>query len=239
MTSPPAFQVQARPCSSCKVQSSFCPLPDDLRGVFESLKTSACYGKGTTLFNESDPCHSVFMVCQGNIKLVTGSTEGKVLLLRFVRPGEFLGLAEAVLGQRVYESSAIAAEPSVVAVIPREIFVRFVASYSAVSLRVIFALSEQYKAAQREAKFLAFGETSTARLAHLMIDWLNERGMEVTNGAAISAEITHTELAQLIGSTRETVTRVLADLDHRGIIERRSDEIVIRSADELTRIAAH
>jgi CRP/FNR family transcriptional regulator len=221
------------------VESSFCPLPDDLRAVFESLKTSACYGKGTTIFLESDPCHSVFMVCQGSIKLVTGSTEGKVLLLRFVRPGEFLGLAEALLGQSVYESSAIAAESSVVAVVPRETFVRFVASYSAASLRVIFALSEQYKAAQREAKFLAFGETSTSRLAHLLLDWLAERGQELSDGVSVPAPVTHTELAQLIGSTRETVTRVLADLDHRGIIERRSDEIVIRSAGELTRIAAH
>lgn len=239
MSLPPAPRVHPHSCGACTVQRSFCPLPEDLRAVFESVKTSAAYRKGEVAFHESDLCHSVFVVCEGRMKLVTASNEGKVLLLRFAGPGELLGLAEAVLGEAPYECSAIAAEPSLLAIIPRETFVKFVASYPEAGHRLILALSEQYKSAQRETKFFAFGETSTARLARLLLDWLAERGEAAVDGVRIQSHVTQTELAQSIGSTRETVTRILGRLDHRGIIERRPGEIVIRSAEEMARLAAY
>ena len=120
MFPPPASRVHPYSCAACTVQRSFCPLPEDLRVVFERLKTSAAYGKGEVVFHETDACHSVFVVCEGSIKLLTASSQGKVLLLRFAGPGELLGLAEAVQGHAPYECSAIAAEPSIVAIIPRD-----------------------------------------------------------------------------------------------------------------------
>lgn len=239
MSPPPASRAHPHSCSACTVHQSFCPLPEHLRVVFQSLKTSAAYGKGEVAFCESDSCHSVFVVCEGSMKLVTASSEGKVLLLRFAGPGELLGVAEAMLGDAPYECSAIAAEPSVLAIIPRETFVRFVASYAEACVRLTVALSEQYKTAQREAKFLAFGENSTARLARLLLDRSAEREEAAAHGVRIPSHVTHTELAQSIGSTRETVTRILGSLNHLGIIERMPDEIVIRSAEELTRLAAY
>jgi CRP/FNR family transcriptional regulator len=203
------------------------------------LKTSAAYKKGETVFREAETCHSVFVVCEGSMKLLTASREGKVLLLGFARPGQVLGLAEAVRDRAPYEFSAIAAEPAIVAIIPRERFVKFAAAYPEASLRLVRSLSEQYKMAQQETKFLAFGETSTARFAHLLLDWSAQRGETAADGIHVASHVTHAELAQSIGSTRETITRILGDLDHRGIIERRAEEIVIRSADELTRLAAY
>jgi CRP/FNR family transcriptional regulator len=218
-------------CSACLVQRSFCPLPEDLQAVFEPLKTTGSYRKGDVAFHESDPCHSVFIVCAGSAKLITAASQGKVLLLRFARPGDLLGIAEAVTG-RPYDCSAIAAEPTVLAQIPRDTFMRLVVSHPAVAWRLTVALSEQYRFAQRETKFLAFGETSTARLARLLLDWSAERGNP------IQSHLTHAELAESIGSTRETVTRILGALSHRGIVERTHDAIVIHRAQELTRLAA-
>jgi len=215
-------------------------LPEDLGAVFDSLKTSAAYRKGEVVFQETDPCDHVFVVCEGALKLVTASSEGKVLLLRCAGPGEILGVAEAVLGEHApYECSAIAAERSVVAIVPRETFMRFVRFYPEACVRMTVALSEQYRASQREERFLAFGGTSTARLIHLLLGWSAERGDVLADGVRIPSHFTQTELAQSIGSTRETVTRILGDLDRRGIMERTPDEIVIRSAEEMVRLAAH
>lgn len=221
----------SHPCGACSVQRSFCTLPDDLRAVFEPLKTTGTYRKGEVAFHESDSCHSVFIVCAGSVKLITAASQGKVLLLRFARPGEILGIAEAVTA-RPYDCSAIAAEPSVLAHIPREVFMRLVGTYPALACRLTVALSEQYRLAQRETKFLAFGETSTARLARLLLDWSAERGNP------IQAHLTHAELAESIGSTRETVTRILGALSHEGILERTPDAIVIRREQDLSRLAA-
>lgn len=236
MSRPPASQVQPHPCSACSVQRSFCSLSDDLRVVFDSLKTSAVYSRGKVAFHEGDPSHRVFIVCEGSMKLVTSSTEGKVLLLRFAGPGQLLGISEAVLGNASYQCSAIAAEPSVVASVPRDTFVRFVTSYPEACLRLTYSLSEQYKLAQRETKFLAFGGTSTSRLAHLLLEQASEHGEAVQADIHIPSHVTHSEIAQSIGATRETVTRILGNLNHNGILERTSNEIVIHSAYELARL---
>lgn len=78
------------------------------------------------------------------MKLVTASSEGRVLLLRFARPGEMLALAEAVLGPGPYGCSAVVAEPSLLAVIPRDTFIRFISSFPEACLALTLALSKQY-----------------------------------------------------------------------------------------------
>jgi CRP-like cAMP-binding protein len=173
------------------------------------------------------------------MKLVTSSSEGRILLLRFTAPGEVLGLTESVLGQSSYLCTAIAAEATTVANIPRDTFIRFVTSYPEACLRLTTALSEQYKSAQRETKFLAFGGTSTSRLAHLLLEQAAEYGETAADGIHIPSHVTHSELAQSIGATRETVTRILGDLNQRGILERTDGAIIIRSPDELTRIGTY
>ncbi len=230
--------VQLPTCSTCTVHRSFCTLPDEIRSVFEDLKTSAVYKRGEAAFHEGEACHGVVVVCNGSMKLVTASSEGRVLLLRFAGAGEILGIAEALRGAP-YECSAIAAEPSVLAIVPRATFIRFIGTYADACVRLTVALSEQYRTAQRETRFLAFGETSTARLARLLLDWSAERG-EVGRGLVrIPSHVTHNELAQSIGSTRETVTRILSDLHHRGIVERTENEIVIHGTNELARLGAY
>lgn len=236
MTRPPASRVHPHPCSACSVQRSFCSLSDNLRVVFDGLKTSAAYSRGEVVFHEANPCHRVFVVCTGSMKLVTSSSEGKVLLLRFAGPGELLGISEAVLGNSSYQCSAIAAEPSVLAIIPRDTFVRFVTSYPEACLHLTYALSEQYKSAQRETKFLAFGGTSTSRVAHLLLEEASAHGKAVEADIHVPSHVTHSEIAQSIGSTRETVTRILGNLNHSGIIERTANEIVIHNAYELARL---
>jgi len=231
--------MPSQPCTTCSAQRSFCSLPRELHAVFESLKTSVTFAKGEAAFHEADPCHSVFVVCAGSMKLVASSSEGKVLLLRFAGPGTLLGLAEAMLERRPYQCSAIAAEASALSVIPAETFVRFVTTYPEACLRLTVALSEHYKVAQRETKFLAMGGSSAARLAHLLLEEASAHGILAEDGIHIPLHITHSEIGQSIGTTRETVTRILGELDHSGLIERTADAIIIHGTEELTRLAAY
>lgn len=221
-----------RPCSTCSVQSSFCPLPDPVRATFDALKTSASVAAHTTLFEEGEPCDHVVVVCSGRVKLLAGSENGRVLLLRLVEPGEILGAAEAVL-HAGYECSAVALEPSVIALLPRETFVRFMASSTHAACRVNVALSDQYRRAQREERFFAFGDTSMGRLAQLLVEWSAQHGRSFDDGVHIPLQVTHGDLAHAIGATRETVTRLLSELHHTGVVERTRDEIVVHRIDTL------
>lgn len=235
---PPVPRVRPHSCSTCPLHRSFCHFPEKIRAAFDGLKTTVAYRKGEVVFDEGDRCHSVFAVCEGRVKLVTASSEGRVLLLRFALPGEMLALAEAVLGPGPYGCSAVAAVPSILAVVPRDTFLRFINSYPEACVALTVALSEQYKFAQRETKFIGMGETSTVRLAHLLLEWSGERGTAAADGVHIPLHVTHGDLAQAIGSTRETVTRILGNLTRDRLIERRDDEIVILHADELSRLCA-
>lgn len=236
MPLPPVSRVRPPSCGTCPLHQSFCHFPEKLREAFDGLKTTVAYRKGEVVFDEGDRCHSVFAVCEGEVKLLTASSGGRVLLLRFAQPGEMLALAEAVVG-RGYECSAVAAEPSILAVIPRETFIRFISSYPEACLSLTVALSRQYELAQRETKFLGMGDTSTVRLAHVLLEW-SGAGSSAADGLRIPLHVTHGDLAQAIGSTRETVTRVLGNLTHSGIIERTAEGIVIVRADELELLSA-
>ena len=236
MSNPPNPRVRPHSCSTCPLHRSFCGFPDELRLAFEGLKTTVSYHKNEVIFDEATRCHSVFAVCEGNAKLVTTSREGRVLLLRMVGPGLMLGLAEAVLDVP-YGSAAIAVESSILAVIPRDTFIRFISSHAEACMRLTTALSEQYRFAQREEKFLGFGELSTVRLARLLLEWGEERGEVTEEGVHIPLQMSHTDFAQAIGATRETVTRILGNLSHDGLIERRSNGLVILRRDELALLA--
>jgi len=238
MSLPPVSRVRPHSCSTCPLHQTFCHFPEKLREAFDGLKTTVTYRKGEVIFHEGDRCHSVFAICEGSAKLVTGSSEGRTLLLRFAQPGEMLALAEAVLGPTPYECSAICAEPSILAVIPRETFIRFISSYPAACVALTVALSKQYKFAQRETKFLGMGDTSTARLAHVLLEWSSERGTAAADGLRLPVHVTHADLAQAIGATRETVTRILGNLTHSGLVERRADGIVILHPVELALLGA-
>ena len=228
-------RASSHPCADCEVVETYSLCPDGLRGVFDTLKTSAVYRKGEAIFHEGDPSHSAYIVCAGTVKLITASAEGRVLLLRFAGPGEILGLAD-IVRQSPYSCTAIASERAVLGAVPSETFLRFVRSYPEAGLRLTEVLSAQYKAAQRETRFLAFGGTSVARLAHLLLEWAAEHGVADANGVRIPSHATQTELAQAIGATRETVTRVLGQLIRDGVLERRPDSIFIRNSDELARL---
>lgn len=236
MALPPVSRARPQSCSTCALQQPFCHFPDELRVAFDSLKTTTAYWKGETIFHEADRCRNVFAVCEGSVKLIATSSEGRVLLLRFVQPGEMLGLAEAVLGETPYECSAVAAENSILAVIPRQAFLRFIGSYPDACLGLTIALSAQYKLAQRETKFLGLGDTSTVRLARLLLEWSAEHGVPSGDGVHIPLHVTHGDLAQAIGATRETVTRVLGQLSRAGVVERRDNAIVVLHPAELASI---
>lgn len=230
-------RVRPYSCNTCPLHRSFCDFPEELRETFDGLKTTVAYRRNEVIFDEGAPCHSVFSICEGNAKLLATSKEGRVLLMRVAGPGEMLGLAEAVL-HAPYETSAVAVESSILAVIPRETFLRFISSYPEACVKLTVALSEQYRHAQREEKFLGFGEPATTRLARLLLEWAAERGEVTEDGIYIPLHMSHSDLAQAIGVTRETVTRVLGSLVHGGLIERRADETVILRRDALALLAA-
>ena len=207
-------------CLACKMRAEhiFCNLSSNTLQSFESIKYSTTFPKGAVLFVEGQVPRGIFVLCKGRVKLSLGAANGKTMILRIVESGEVLGLSSAVSGQPC-EVTAETLDPCQVTFVKRDGFLRFLKQHGDACLRVAEQLSDKYNTACREVRAIGLSHSAGEKLAMLLLDW------EVKDGQAPKAEprrkmaLTHEEIAQMIGTSRETVTRLLADFKRRQIVE--------------------
>ncbi len=225
-------------CLTCKMRAEhiFCDLPAAALQSFENIKYATAYPKGAVLFVEGQSPRGIFVLCKGRVKLSICSTDGKTLILKIAEPGEVLGLSASVSG-KPYELTAETADPCQVNFVKREDFLRFLREHSDACLRVAEQLSDKYNSACREIRSLGLSHSAGEKLAKLLLEW------SVKNGEASKAEprvklaLTHEEIAQMIGTSRETVTRLFADLKKRQIVQAKGSTLLIRNKTALKAMA--
>ncbi len=232
MRTPYNLDVQNH-CTTCTHRrvGAFCNMAPDTLTTLDTLKFTSFYPKGSLLFVEGEQPRGVFILCSGRAKLTTSSSEGKMLIVEIVEPGGILGVSATVLGT-TYEVSAETIEPAQVNFIKREDFLRFLEMSSEACMHTAQQLSEKYQSAQREIRSLGLSQTTSEKLAKLLLDWC-ERGDETSKGVRLNVLLTHEEISQMIGSTRETVTRLLSDFRRRKIIEVKGSTFVVPKTSEL------
>lgn len=226
-------------CAECTVRHErmFCDLSPEALKVLDSIKFTGIYPKGSMLFVEGEQPRGVFFLCSGRAKLTTSSSEGKTLIVKVAEVGEVLGASATILG-KPYEVSAETIEPSQLNFIKRDDFVRFLQSHPEVCMHTAQQLSEKYQSAQRDLRSLGLSQTTSVKLARLLLDWADTRGEATPKGTRITLLLTHEEAAQMIGTTRETVTRILSAFKRRGLIEVKGSSLFIlerRQMEEISR----
>jgi CRP/FNR family transcriptional regulator len=205
--------------------------------ALDTVKFTSLYPKGSLLFVEGEQPRGIFILCSGRVKLTTSSTEGKMLIVKIAEPGEVLGASATILG-KTYEVSAETIEPSQLNFIKREDFLKFLNTYADACMHTAQQLSEKYHAAQREIRSLGLAQTTGEKLAKLLLDWC-DRGGEITpKGIRFKVLLTHEEIAQMIGTTRETVTRLLSDFKRRKIIDVKGSTVFVMQQDDLRRMVS-
>ncbi len=221
-------------CSECDVRAgrTFCNLAPETLAELDTIKFTGIYPKGSLLFVEGEQPRGVFLLCAGRVKLTTSSSEGKTLIVKIAEVGEVLGASATILG-KAYEVSAETIEPSQLNFIKRDDFVRFLSSHVDVCMHTAQQLSEKYQSAQREIRSLGLSQTTSEKLARLLLDWCNKNGEQTTRGIRLSVLLTHEEVAQMIGTTRETVTRIFSDFKKRQIIEVKGSNIFVLAKPKL------
>lgn len=221
-------------CASCKLRNErvFCNLGEGEIKQLDAIKFTSAYPKGSVLFVEQQEPRGVFIVCSGRVKLTTSSSEGKTLILRIAEPGEVLGLSATILNQP-YEVTAETLEPCQINVVRREDFARFMSGSPDVCMKTAQALSVKYHDAQKEIRALGLSQSASERLARVLLDWCAESGVESGTGIRLKVLLTHGEIAQLVGTTRETVTRLLSDLRKRGVIDVKGSTLIVLRKSEL------
>lgn len=214
-------------CQSCKLNKSsfFCRLTPKAMKDFDSVKSSTVYPEGAVLFLEKQDARGVFVICHGEVKLTISSSEGKTLILRIAKAGEILGLM-AVLSGITYEMTAETIHPSQIAFVRRDDFVRFLARHAEAYEGVVRQLSSNYHRVCEQLRTVGLSASAPERLARLLLEWSS--GAEETQlGTRIKLPLTHEEIAECIGSCRETVTRTLSDFKSKRLVTLKGSTLCI------------
>jgi CRP/FNR family transcriptional regulator len=176
-----------------------------------------------------------FVLCSGKVKLSTTSREGKVLILKIVDPGEVIGLSAVISGE-AYEITAETLEPCLVNFVDRDGLLRLMERSGELGLRSAQAVSREFQYAYREIHELVLARSSSGKLARLLLSWMNGAEKE-SREVRIHAPVTHEEMAQRIGSSRETVTRLLSELKKKNLITLDGTTLIIRNRTALEAMA--
>lgn len=223
-------------CLSCphREERLFCNLPEAATKALVAITSSAAYPKGATLFVEGQPARGVFILCNGRVKLSTSSADGKTLILRIAEPGEVLGLPASVTGT-CYELTADVIEPAQANFIPRNDFLNFLKENGEAALRVAQQLGETYHSAISEMRTIGLSHSAGEKLARFLLEWASNYP-EDKGQVRIKLTLTHEEIAQMIGSSRETVTRLLADFRKKQLLQVTGSTLLIKNKAALESI---
>jgi len=221
-------------CTECTVRAErlFCNMSASSISAVDSIKFTGVYPKGSLLFVEGEMPRGIFILCSGRAKLTTSSTEGKTLIVKIAEPGEVLGASATILG-KPYEVSAETIEPAQLNFIKRDDFLKLLGANAEACMHTAQQLSEKYHSAQREIRSLGLSQTTSEKLAKLLLDWCARGGEETAKGIRLKVLLTHEEIAQMIGTTRETVTRLLSDFKRKKIIDVKGSSVFVMEKASL------
>ena len=225
-------------CEDCGMRKgyTFCGMSNDDLQAFESLTHSIAYAEDTVLFAEGQLPRGVFVLCRGRVKLSLCSRSGKTLIMKVVEPGEILGLSAAIRGNP-YPVTAETLDPSQLKFVRRDDFLLFLREHSEACLRVAQQLGEKYMSACREMRTLALSHSANAKLAKLLLEWSARNNDTDETNCRMTLSLTHEEIAQMIGMSRETVTRTFGELKKLQILRGKGATILIRNKAALRKIA--
>ena len=237
MLSPYGMEI-VESCITCKLRTDriFCDLPPTALQAFENIKYATAYPQGAVLFVEGQMPRGIFVLCKGTVKLSINSPSGRTVIVKLAEAGEVLGLSATISG-KAYEVTAETIDPCQVNYVKRDDFLHFLKDDVEACFKVSEQLSEKYHTACEEAGALGLSHSAAEKLARLLLEWSMKNGEASKVEPRLKLRLTHEEIAQMIGTSRETVTRLFAELKKRQILQAKGSTLVIRNTAALREIA--
>jgi CRP/FNR family transcriptional regulator, cyclic AMP receptor protein len=223
-------------CLTCPVREEhlFCNLPGPALQKLNEIKSTAVYPKSAVLFIEGQQPRGVFVLCAGKVKLSTSSSEGKTLITKISDAGDVLGL-NATVSNHPYEVTAEMIEPGQANFIPRDALLRFLREHGEVALRVAEQLSRNYYTAYEEIRTLGLTSSPAEKFAKLLLSWCPPK-QESNGQPQVRLTLTHEEIAEMIGTTRETVSRLFSDFKKKQLLQLKGSSLTIRNRGALEKL---
>ncbi|MGH9495269.1 MAG: Crp/Fnr family transcriptional regulator [Candidatus Sulfotelmatobacter sp.] len=224
-------------CANCPLtnESFFCGLSRPIREALDQVSHKSVLPAGAILFVEGQLPRGIFIVCTGKVNLSTTSREGKTLMLKTAAAGEVLGLSATISGMG-YEVTAETSVPCQLNFVDRTNFLELIRSHSEIGVQATQCLSRDFRSAHRDIHDLVLTRSSAGKLARLLLSQ-SPAPEEDEDETGVHSPMTHEEMAQRIGASRETVTRLLTHLRRKQLIRLEGPTLTIRDRPGLEALA--
>jgi len=183
------------------------------------------------LFGEGNPSLAVYCILSGIVKVYKTGSKGEPLIIRLLGPGELVGY-RAVLAREPYAATAEAVGDVTVCVIPADKILELLRVSSEFCQRMLLKLSRELLTSEEQMMALA-QETVRARTLRMLVSFLDKAGGELRVGGLLPVPLQRSEIAQMVGTSPETLSRTLRRLAHEEILQVTRTEIFIRDAARL------
>ena len=199
-------------------------------------KKTSIHNRGTVLFTEGQPASGVYIIRSGRAKLSISSAHGQVLILRIVQEGQLIGVT-SVLSGFPSEFTAETLERCQTEFIPSADFFAMQLLNKDFNEFVLRELGTEVSDSIEKLRMILLSQTAAEKLARLLLKWCDECGVSEARGVSVLNTFTHEEVAQMICTSRETVTRLLGEFSKRRLVRLTGNTILIRDRTALETIA--
>jgi len=199
----------------------FSQLNDEELQFLSESATYRSYPKNRVLINEGDLSDSLYVIFSGRLQAYLSDNEGKEMMLNTIGPGEFFGEI-ALLVDTPRTASIMVIEDCKLSIISRTAFDSILNSHAGIALTLLKGMAQRHIALTSSVKSLALMDVY-GRTAHLLLELAKEE-----NGQQITEKLTHQDIANRVGSSREMISRILKDLRIGGYIQIERKKIIIQ-----------
>ena len=220
-------------CVTCRLRSRsfFCDLSPRSIEDFDKIKHAAVFPEHTVVLVEGQSPCGIFILCQGRAKLSTTSRDGKTLIVRIAEAGEVLGLHAVITGGR-YELTVETMQPCQLNFVGCEDMLHFLKVHADAALHATQHLARDCSDSYGVVRSIGLSHSVSERFARFLLETAADG--EVSNGTVrVRLAMTHEEISQLVGTSRETITRLLSEFRRNEFAELKGSMLIIHNRPAL------
>ena len=195
-------------------------LPTEQMEEIRKVAVTRSFRKGESIYRAGDPSDTLYILGSGRVRIFRLSESGKEQLLRIMKPGDFMGEL-ALFSESIHEEFAEAMEPTEMCILKRDSFQKILMEYPTVSLRMLSEFSRRLEESEKKTARIAT-ETVETRIALYLLDLYSESGKK----SRMTLPMSKKDLASYLGTTPETISRRLADMEDSGLIRQHTNKSI-------------
>ncbi len=207
----------------------FSDLSDEDLSDIEKIVKKKKYTKNEIILYQFDPGDSLYIISRGKVKVVLFSKDGKEVLLSNLGPGEFFG-EMSLLDGLPRSASVVAIEDSEVIIVNRRDFLELIRNHPEIAMRILTEMSKRLRSADQKIGSLILMDVY-GRVARVLVELAEKEGKRINNDIVIETKLRQQDIANMVGASRETISRVLKDFVQNGFITIDGKKIIIHNAD--------